>query len=184
MPTRALREGERGTTIIELLVVIAIMGVLIGIAAPTVSTQVANAELNRGARDVVSLLRRVRAEAINEQVPRYVDLTLADRLQVFRCTPNSDFTNCTWAAQGSVVPLPGSARVTVSSGDFPALANTPVAGQAVPAGSVYFGTRGGYPFASGASTTVYTLTITSIRIGSTRTVTVARNTGHVNLENF
>ena len=183
MRTR-LWSDERGTTLIELMVVIGILGIMMAISVPAIAPQIGNAELNQGAREVVSVLRRARAQAVNEQVPRYVDLSVPNQLTVYRCAPNANFTDCTWTQDGNAITLPRSIRLSYASGQFPALANTPpgtATADSVPAGAIYFGTSGGYEYLSGTTGVSYTLTVSSTRRSTTRVLAIARNTGHVTL---
>ncbi|MGH9198723.1 MAG: pilus assembly FimT family protein [Acidimicrobiia bacterium] len=173
---------DTGATLIEILVVISVMAIMFAIGLPAISTQIANAELHQGTREVVSVLRRVRAAAINQQAPHYVKLE-SNQLQVYRCVPNSDFTDCTWTAFENPVVLPNSVTINFSASDFPELPDTPAGGsiQNVPQGAVYFSPRGGYP-STGTPGEEYEINIDSVRNSTSRTVTVVRETGHIEIE--
>lgn len=173
---------ERGSTLIEILVVIAVMALMFAIALPAITQQIANAEVHQGTREVVGLLRRVRASAINQQAPHYVVLGLTE-LQVWRCQPNADFTDCTWAQFESPVTLPRSVNLLWEVPDFPAILDIPgtTSVQPVPEGAVFFSPRGGDPTAPTPGEE-YEITIDSVRGSTSRRVTVVRETGHVEIE--
>ncbi|MGH2723134.1 MAG: pilus assembly FimT family protein [Actinomycetota bacterium] len=134
--------GQRGMSLIELMVVLSVVGVLIGIAAPTISTHVALQELRGGAREVVEVLRNARDSAMNEGTPRYVLFIPPRSYRVYR------FTGGQWAAITNQVPLGES--VSFAAVTFPQLDHVPVTGATVPLGAAYFDTRGRYPFEQGA----------------------------------
>lgn len=131
-------------SLIELMVVLGVMGVMIGIAAPTIHTHVALQELRGGAREVVEVLRNARDAAMNEGVPRYVQFVPPRSYRVHR------FTGGQWVAATNLTPLGESVSFTGAGVTFPRLDDIPVSGAWVPVDAAYFDTRGRYPFEQGA----------------------------------
>lgn len=182
---RKSRASDHGASLIEILVVISVMAIMFAFGLPSITQHIANAELHQGTRDVVGLLRRVRAASINQQAPYYVALGPASgstQLQVWRCIPtDSTFTNCTWTEFETPLTLPKSVTLVWTDPDFPRLDDTPVALQTVPKGAVYFSPRGGYP-SGGTPGEEYQITIDSSRSSTSKTVTIVRETGHIQIE--
>ena len=58
---------KRAFTLVEIMVVVAVMGLLIGISIPAFRNITKKAPLEQGVRDVESLCRQARAEAIVRQ---------------------------------------------------------------------------------------------------------------------
>lgn len=179
---------ERGTSIVELVVVIALMGILLGIAGPSISAQINRAKINEAARDTVTVLRRVRSEAINEYQPRYVRICPDGVSPGASCKSSSlriyAYRAGAWTTQSvQVIEFSGGVTVNVlASGDFPSLIDAPATGASVPAGAAYFSTRGGYPFNPANPTPgAYTITITG-RSSHSRTIRFAPTTGTVTLQ--
>jgi prepilin-type N-terminal cleavage/methylation domain-containing protein len=165
--------GQGGMTLVELMVTLAVVGILMGIAIPTVSTYMARQELKAAARETVSVLRETREAAMNEGMPRYVLFTpAANSYQVWR------FNGTAWLAEAA--PKEFGAAVTFSDADvpFPALANTPVNPHSVPEHAAYFDTRGRYPFGASGVAASYTITLRS-RGGRTIPLTLYTATGQV-----
>jgi type IV fimbrial biogenesis protein FimT len=61
---RKLRATSSGFTLIELMVTIAVLAVIVGIAAPSISTQLANQRVKSTAATLESALREAKAESI------------------------------------------------------------------------------------------------------------------------
>ena len=140
-------------SLIELMVVLAVMGILMAIAAPTISTHVALQELRGGGREVAEVLTDARDSAMNEGAPRYVQFIPPRSYQVYR------FTGGAWSPETNQVPLGDSVSFTTEGVTFPRLDNAPVTGATVPQRAAYFDTRGHYPFETGAPAS-YSITLT------------------------
>lgn len=173
-------ENEKGSTLVELLVTMLVMALLMGIGVPMIVRNIADAHLRDGMREGISLLRRVRAEAINQYEPRYVEFHFAtdpDQFRVFA------FRSGAWTQVETVALPKGVDLVIPNATHFPALvpdvppAEVPAE---VPASSVFFGTRGGYPPPPDPSVVPpeYILRFQG-RFSFFRNVAVARSTGVV-----
>lgn len=140
-------------TLIEMMMVLGVMGVLMGIAAPTISSYVAVQELRGGARELVEVLRDARDSAMNEGVPRYVQFIPPRSYRVYR------FTGGAWTAETHQVSLGDSVTFSAADVTFPQLTGKPVTGATVPQDAAYFDTRGRYPFDPAAPAS-YSVTLT------------------------
>lgn len=154
-----------------------IMAIILGIVAPAVAGQVNRANTNRAAREAISLLRRVRADAVNHYEPRYVKVETSvdpDEFRVFA------YRSGDWGQIETLVVAKGVTASIPSASDFPELANTPETGKTVPSGAAYFSTRGGYPYDTADPTPGnYTIRVKG-RFTYFRDITVAVATGMVN----
>lgn len=61
---RKLRVTSSGFTLIELMVTIAVLAVIVGIAAPNISTQLANQRVKSTAATLANALKEAKAESI------------------------------------------------------------------------------------------------------------------------
>ena len=59
-----LRMSSSGFTLIELMVTIAVLAIIVGIAAPSISTQIANQRVKSTAINIESALKEAKAESI------------------------------------------------------------------------------------------------------------------------
>jgi prepilin-type N-terminal cleavage/methylation domain-containing protein len=136
--------GQAGMSLVELMVALTVVGILIGIAAPTIHTHVSLQELRGGAREVVDVLRNARDAAMNEGVPRYILFTPPRTYRVYR------YSGGQWVALTNPVLLADSVSFTDAGVTFPQLSSVPTSGATVPENAAYFDTRGRYPFEVGA----------------------------------
>jgi prepilin-type N-terminal cleavage/methylation domain-containing protein len=164
-----------GFSLVELMTVLGVVGIIMAIAAPTISSHIALQEVRGAGRGVVDVLRDARDSAINEGVPRYVlfDWSKTPReYQMYR------FSGGSWIPDGGVFLLPSSVTFDAADVTFPAVSDAPEGtGESVPQYAAYFDTRGRYPFEAGSASS-YTVTLHG-GLGRTVTLTVWRNTGQV-----
>lgn len=164
-----------GFSLVELMTVLGVVGIIMAIAAPTISSHMALQEIRGEARRVVDVLRDARDSALNEGVPRYVlfrTTTTPREYQMYK------FSGGAWATDGEVFKLPSSVTFDSSDVTFPSVADAPAgSGQAVPQDAAYFDTRGRYPF-DPTQPSSYTITLHG-GLGRTETLTLWRNTGQV-----
>jgi prepilin-type N-terminal cleavage/methylation domain-containing protein len=166
---------QAGFSLVELMTVLGVVGIIMAIAAPTVTSHIALQEVRGAGRGVVDVLRDARDSAVNEGVPRYVlfDWTKTPReYQMFK------FSGSNWVEDGRAFRLPGSVTFDQADVTFPAVSDAPEGtGESVPEYAAYFDTRGRYPFDPLAGSS-YTITLHG-GLGRTVTLTVWRNTGQV-----
>lgn len=162
---------ERGVTLVELMVTMLVVAVLMGIAVPTIQSQIQRQQLLGSARQVVDTLRTFRDSAVNEGVPRYVLFLpgTPGRLQPYR------FDGTAWAAEGPEIVLGGSVGFAAADVTMPSVSGAPESGASVPADAAYFDTRGRYPEGYTAS---YTITLRG-GLGRTVVLTLYAETGQV-----
>jgi prepilin-type N-terminal cleavage/methylation domain-containing protein len=167
--------GQAGFSLVELMTVLGVVGIIMAIAAPTISSHIALQEVRGAGRGVVDVLRDARDSAVNEGVPRYV---LFDWSKTPREYQMYKFSGGDWVTDGELFRLPSSVTFDAADVTFPAVADAPVGtGESVPQYAAYFDTRGRYPFEAGAASS-YTITLHG-GLGRTITLTVWRNTGQV-----
>jgi prepilin-type N-terminal cleavage/methylation domain-containing protein len=167
--------GQAGFSLVELMTVLGVVGIIMAIAAPTISSHIALQEVRGAGRGVVDVLRDARDSAVNEGVPRYV---LFDWSKTPREYQMYKFSGGNWVTDGELFRLPSSVTFDAADVTFPAVADAPAGtGKSVPQYAVYFDTRGRYPFEAGAASS-YTITLHG-GLGRTVTLTVWRNTGQV-----
>lgn len=162
MLLRRVLSPEHGVTVVELMITTLVMGVLMGIAVPTIQLQIARQELHGATRQVEQTLSAARNSALNDGIPRYVLFTPG--------TPGSlrlhRFDGSAWIADGNTVILSGSVGFTAQDITLPAVAGAPETGASVPADAAYFDTRGAYPLGYPGPYTIL------LRGGSGRTATL------------
>ncbi|MGH3452476.1 MAG: pilus assembly FimT family protein [Haloechinothrix sp.] len=167
--------GQAGFSLVELMTVLGVVGIIMAIAAPTVTSHIALQEVRGAGRGVVDVLRDARDSAVNEGVPRYVlfDWTKTPReYQMYKFSGG-------WVPDGELFRLPSSVTFDAADVTFPPVADAPAGtGEPVPEYAVYFDTRGRYPFIQGNTDTSYSITLHG-GLGRTVTLTVWRNTGQV-----
>src|SRR5919106_1039894 len=148
--------GQAGFSLVELMTVLGVVGIIMAIAAPTVTSHIALQEVRGAARGVVDVLRDARDSAMNEGVPRYglFDPTKTPReYQVYK------YTTAGWTADGELFRLPGSVEFSDAEVTFPSVADAPAGtGLSVPLNAAYFDTRGRYPYEAGAGSS-YSVTL-------------------------
>lgn len=167
--------GQAGFSLVELMTVLGVVGIIMAIAAPTISSHIALQEVRGAGRGVVDVLRDARDSAVNEGVPRYV---LFDWSKTPREYQMYKFSGVNWVADGELFRLPSSVTFDAADVTFPSLADAPAGtGQPVPQYAAYFDTRGRYPF-DPTQPSSYTITLHG-GLGRTVTLTVWRNTGQV-----
>jgi len=79
--------NSKGFTLLELMVVIAILGITTAIAAPALSTMIANNRIQSSASDFVAALQLAKAEAVARVNP----VTLCKSANLTVCTDNGDW---------------------------------------------------------------------------------------------
>jgi len=167
--------GQAGFSLVELMTVLGVVGIIMAIAAPTISSHIARQQLRGAGQEVVEVLRDARDSAMNEGVPRYV---LFDWNKTPREYRMYKFSGGDWIEDGGVFLLPSSVTFDQADVTFPSVLDAPAGtGKSVPQGAAYFDTRGRYPFEAGAGSS-YTITLHG-GMGRTVTLTVWRNTGQV-----
>jgi prepilin-type N-terminal cleavage/methylation domain-containing protein len=167
--------GQAGFSLIELMTVLGVVGIIMAIAAPTISSHIALQQIRGAGQEVVDVLRDARDSAMNEGVPRYVLFDWSKTPREYRMYR---FSGGTWIEDGGVFRLPSSVTFDAADVTFPAVADAPAGtGASVPQYAAYFDTRGRYPFDPLAGSS-YTITLNG-GLGRTVTLTVWRNTGQV-----
>lgn len=163
--------SEGGYTLTELMVTLGTFGVLMGIAVPTIQSQIARQEVQGSSRRLVEVLRGARDAAVNEGVPRYVLLRPGrpGSYQVYK------WSGTAWVPDENEVHFPGSIGLEDADVTAPAVGGAPVAGASVPENAIYFDTRGRYPFGYSGS---YTITLRG-RTSLTPVIRVYAQTGQV-----
>lgn len=168
-------QAPAGFSLVELMTVLGVVGIIMAIAAPTVTSHIALQEVRGAARGVVDVLRDARDSAVNEGVPRYV---LFDWSKTPREYQMYKFSGGAWVADGELFRLPNSVTFDQADVTFPAVSDAPAGtGASVPQYAAYFDTRGRYPFEAGSASS-YMVTLHG-GLGRTVTLTVWRNTGQV-----
>jgi prepilin-type N-terminal cleavage/methylation domain-containing protein len=164
-----------GFSLVELMTVLGVVGIIMAIAAPTISSHIALQEVRGAGRGVVDVLRDARDSAVNEGVPRYV---LFDWSETPREYQMYKFSGGSWVTDGELFRLPGSVTFDQADVTFPSVSDAPEGtGESVPQYAAYFDTRGRYPFDPLAGSS-YEITLNG-GLGRTVTLTVWRNTGQV-----
>ncbi|NRD69709.1 type II transport protein GspH [Psychrobacter okhotskensis] len=107
--------NSSGFTLIELMVTIAVLAIIVGIAAPSISTQLANQRVKSTAATLVNALKEAKAESIirrqnvtlsynNGSDPRVITLTASDSKASVIATYN-------YAAQSTIQPSSSTTTV-------------------------------------------------------------------------
>ncbi len=171
--SRNPHRDQRGFTLTELMVIAGVLGVLFGIAIPSIQSQIARQQLGGSARQLVEVLRSARDSAVNEGVPRFV-LLRPGRPATYRVYR---YDGTAWIPDENEVPLQGSVGFDDADLNLPALSEVPVSGAGpLPTGKgVYFDTRGAYPHGYDGP---YTITLRG-RSGDPIELTIHAGTGQV-----
>lgn len=74
-----LRMTDSGFTLIELMVTIAVLAIIVGIAAPSISTQLANQRVKSTASTLENALKEAKAESIIRRQPLTVILDVSKK---------------------------------------------------------------------------------------------------------
>jgi prepilin-type N-terminal cleavage/methylation domain-containing protein len=164
--------AQAGYSLVELMTVLGVVGIIMAIAAPSISNHIALQQIRGAGREVVTVLRESREAAMNEGAPRYVLFTPPSTYQVWR------FDGSEWVAQTPQTDLGGSVSFSLADVTFPALPDEPVTGKpGVPEEAAYFDTRGRYPY-NPAAPSSYSITLRG-GLGRILTLTVHETTGQV-----
>lgn len=100
-----LFKSSKGFTLLEIIVTVALISIMVAIAVPSVNQMKLNLRYKEGARDVVSILRKARADAIALNLEHQVEFDIDGRQ--YRLTqgnlPNS---STAWTSIVGWVALP------------------------------------------------------------------------------
>jgi len=89
-----LRRSSSGFTLIELMVTIAVLAIIVGIAAPSISTQLANQRVKSTAINIESALKEAKAESIIRR--QNVTVTYSNTLNTITLTGRSSTVIATY----------------------------------------------------------------------------------------
>ena len=96
-----MQNKSRGFTLIELMVTLAVLAIIVSIAAPNFSQQISQYKFNNESRDIISLIRETRAQAITQK--RDVKLNFSKS-----ASDTNTATDIYWSAKNAQITSPAS----------------------------------------------------------------------------
>ena len=96
-----MQNKSRGFTLLELMVTLAVLAIIVSIAAPNFSQQISQYKFNNESRDIISLIRETRAQAITQK--RDVKLNFSKS-----ASDTNTATDIYWSAKNAQITSPAS----------------------------------------------------------------------------